>query len=673
MRIAFRSTASIAETAWMALFVLTPFVYSAQVYDGALLPKLLTFQALAMILFGICLKKIWREISSGNTSPIFLPLFLYLLFASLSVVYAANRIESVLQLAHYAGLALIPLAVFCSLSPSGLLEVFRVAAWIGFPISLIGFAQYFGWKIDLFGWNVYDLPSNANPSATFFHRNAAAEYLIGILPLAWIGFRMARNSKTAVAHAVLLATLGVYLIYTRTRGAWVGLAGAILIVSALATLSRRAGARLQAPPHAKIKRNLLVVALVVISLCAALPEDIRKTGNQRFDEKKTDALSAVASIVSEHGHRGRLALWHHTLGIIRDHPFGVGLGNWQYMYPAYARGDHVNVTASPLRPHNDLLWIAAELGLPGLLAYLAILFVAGRLCWDLLNGSDFPTRTAALGLAVVVLAHLGDGMFNFPRERIASACCFWFGLGAIARIHADRFPNPATYPRRSRVLGSGLGILLLLAGLGMTVKRLAYDRHHLHVFYGERRGDWHTVINEAQRARKYGPLRANTFIALGRALYRTGDLAGAQEAYETALYLHPNSLNAYNNIGIVYRRTGQFDKAIVALKKALHLYPGFPEATVSLGNTYRDMGRWDDAITTYQEALGQDALFPQIHYNLGKIYHRKGDLLGAQNSYLAALKSDPNYAPARRALMGMGVSETALPYAENEQETLDEP
>ena len=673
MRIVFRSTESLAETAWMALFVLAPFVYSSQVYDGALLPKLLVFQILAVIFFGICLRRIWRDRSLYSVSPILLPLFLYLLLASLSVAYAVNRIESVLQLAHYVGLALIPLAVFCTLSPSGLLKVFRVAAWVGVPISLIGLAQYFGWGIGLFGWNVYDIPSNANPSATFFHRNAAAEYLIGILPLAWIGFRMAQNSRTAVAHAVLLALLGTYLIYTRTRGAWVGLAGAILIVSALAYLSRREGARLQAPPQAKIKRNLLVVALVIISLGAALPEDIQKTGNQRFDEKKANTLSAVVSIVSEHGHRGRFALWRYTLNMIRDYPFGVGLGNWQYIYPIYARGDHVNVTASPSRPHNDLLWIAAEVGLPGLLAYLAILFVAGRLCWDLLRVPDFPTRTAALGLAVVVLAHLGDGMFNFPRERLASACCFWFGLGAIARIHADRFPNPAKYPRRPLILAAGLGIILLLTGLGITIRRLAYDRHHLRVFYGERSEDWNTVIDEAQNASEHGSLRANTFIALGRAFYRTGDLSGAQSAYETALRLHPNSLNAYNNIGIVYRRTGQFGKAIVALEKALHLYPGFPEATVNLGHVYRDMGRPDDAIATYRKALGQESLSPQIHYNLGKMYHRKGDLLRAQNSYLNALNSNPNYAPARRALMGMGVSETALPPSKNKQETHDEP
>ena len=655
----------------MALFIVVPLIYSGRVYDGALLPKMLVFQALAALLFGICLRNALRDARVRPASPVLLPLFCYLLLTVLSAVQSANRIEATLQLAHYVVLALVPFLVICTLSPERLLRVLHVAAWTGLPVSLIGLAQYFGWNAEIFGWGVYDIPSNANPSATFFHRNASAEYLIGVLPLAWIGFRLARTPKIAAAYAGLLVLLGAYLIYTRTRGAWVGLAGAIVATAVLAYLTRQAGA---APmPHARLKRMLLVGAVLSVALGALLPEDIKKTGSQRFDEKKTDPLTTAASIVSKGGHRGRLDLWRHTWDIIRDRPLlGVGPGNWQYAYPAYARGEQVNVTASPSRPHNDFLWIASETGLLGLLAYLAVLACIGRFSWDLLKAADPASRTAVLGLSVLALAHLGDGMFNFPRERVAPALCFWFALGGIALLHRDRFSNVAerrVHSRRFPIAATGLGCLLLIASLCIGYRRLRYDIHHLQVFYGERRGDWATVMAEAERAGVYGPLRTNTFIALGRARYRTGSLTGAETAYLTALRIHPNSLNAYNNLGIVYRQTGQLESAADAFRSALKLCPGFPEACNNLGNVYRDQGRLNDAIGAYRQAVGLPV--PQIHYNLGRAYLLQGNPLRAQENYLLALKIDPRYLPARRALIRLGVSPAALPSEESRQDSSD--
>ncbi len=662
-------TGKTAEGIWMALFIVVPYIYWGEIYDGALLPKLLAFQTLALLLFGIGLVHAAAGRLAWRSSPLFLPLLCYLLLAAFSITQSVNRIESMLQLAQYASLALIPFLVLYTLSGDRLFRIFQVAVWAGLPIALIGLAQYFGVDIRIFGWGVYSIPSSANPSATFFHRNAAAEYLIGILPLAWIGFRLSRTPLSTAAYAALLGLLGIYLVYTRTRGAWVGLSGAVLITTGLALLSRRAGAAPKSPPHTRLKRRLLGVLAGLMILASALPENILKTGTQRFDEKKSDPITTVASIVSEQGHRGRPNLWRHTLAMVRDYPLGgVGLGNWQYIYPAYARGDQVNVHASPVRPHNDLLWIAAELGLPGLLAYLALLAVAGRLCWDLLKTSDLRIRTAALGLAVLVLAHLGDGMFNFPRERIAPALCFWFALGAIARLHADRFSAAANTPVLSLPLiaAAGLGCLLLLSGLGIGLRRLLYDRHHFPAFIAERRQDWPTAILEAERARAYGDLRANTLIILGRARYRTGDLTGAEAAYQVALRLHPNSLNAYNNLGIVYRRTRRPNRAIGAFQKALDLFPGFSEAANNLGNVYRDQGRLDEAIQAYQQAARRDLPVPQIHYNLGRAYHMKGNLLRAQENYLLALKGDPAYPPARRALISLGLSPGALPPVEKQ-------
>ena len=629
------------EGLWAALFLLTPLVYHGQVYDGVLLPKLLVFQICALALLIWCFK--CRPVIVFPQG-FFAALFAYHLLAVLSVAQSVNRTETVVQLSQYLTV------VFWTLDTAAFLRILRVAAWGGLPVALIGLAQYLGLG---FAW----IPSNANPSATFFHRNAAAEYLIAVLPLAWLGFRLARTQKSALAHAGLLTLLGAFLVCTRTRGAWVGLAGSVVLCAIVGYCTRQSGGTV---PFARLKRGLSVAIVLLVALSATLPENLQHTGMQHFDEKKSDAFAAVASIVSEQGHRGRLNVWRHTLDLILDHPLvGVGLGNWQFLYPIYARGDQVNVTASPSRPHNDLLWITSELGMLGLIFYLALLLAAARFAISLLRSANSVTRTTSLALVAVILAHLGEGLFNFPRERIVPALCFWFSLGGLALLHTEQ---QRTILVRIRLLPATVCLagLLLASALCITLVRIAYDRQHLSVFIAERRQDWKAVIQAAEAANQYGTLRANTFTALGRARYHTGDLDGAQQAYETALRLHPNYLNTHNNLGIVYRRTGQLDRAENALLQAIYLYPGFTEAHNNLGLVYRDQGRLDEALAAFRKAVDRVPV-AQIFHNMAEVYRLKQDLLSAQKYDLRALETDPGFTPARRALIRLGAQPRALP------------
>ena len=207
---------------------------------------------------------------------------------------------------------------------------------------------------------------------------------------------------------------------------------------------------------------------------------------------------------------------------------------------------------------------------------------------------------------------------------------------------------------------TSLATLLLLASFSISYKWFYYDWHHLRAFMAERLGDWPTASLEAERAEQYGDFRARTFVILGHARARIGDLSGAEIAYKKALYLHPNYPHTHNNLGNIYRRMGHLDLAVQAFQKALQLYPGFPEALNNLGNVYRDQGHLEKAIEAYLQAT-KGLSVPQVYYNLGFIYHLKGNILLAQENYLQALKQDSDYVPARRALSNLGVLPQATP------------
>ena len=89
--------------------------------------------------------------------------------------------------------------------------------------------------------------------------------------------------------------------------------------------------------------------------------------------------------------------------------FGRGIGSFAGTFPLFAR--HVDITAvRDMFAHNDLLQIAYELGLPGLIAALAFVFVV------LSSPSQFR---------LVFLALLVEASFGFPLHLPASA---GFGL-----------------------------------------------------------------------------------------------------------------------------------------------------------------------------------------------------------------------------------------------------
>lgn len=617
---------------WATILVLLPYVHASGIYEGALLPRLLVVQLGCLVLLVVTILA-RRKVDVPRRLLILTGLWtLAMLF---SVLQAANQTESFVHLSHYLPLALLPVLAVSTLERRFLFLLARIVVIASIPVSLVGIAQYNG-------LNPFDLPSQAMPSAFSFHRNAAAGYLTAIIPIA------AGCAAITIRHRVswfytLAGNLAIcFIIFTRTRGAWLGIGVglSIAILMFLMTPSTRQRNRIG-------RRGLLILASTVIFIAVAFatPDRMHTDGQPTFDDKKPTAVGALTSIVAAGGHRGRLGLWEKTGEMIVDQPvLGVGLGNWEYRYPEYAQGEHININAAPRRPHNDLLWILSETGIFGLCAYLALLIGSVIAGFDAIKHGSAEGRLLALSMMAVFASHLVDGLFNFPRERIEGASLFWLAVAGMWILR----PTPARRVTLGTLPLAG-AILVLIWATQLTVRRIGYDYHHLRVHVAEREGNWPEVLRQGPRAIRYGDFRANTWIAMGRAHYRIGDVDDAIRAHEMALTLHPNSLNAYNNLGIAYRKAGRPAEAIASLRRALALFPGFVEARNNLGNALRDVGEIDASIAVFENLLSQDVP-AQIHVNLGRSYILKGDMQNAWRSFQNALKVDPDNRAAHDAL-----------------------
>jgi O-antigen ligase len=98
--------------------------------------------------------------------------------------------------------------------------------------------------------------------------------------------------------------------------------------------------------------------------------------------------------------------------MIADHPVtGVGLDQVEAAYENYREPEAV--TRSPGHLHNNVVQIAAERGLVGLAAYVAILAVFGRSVWRTLRRRETSTDPAVAGALAAVVAITVFGLFEY--------------------------------------------------------------------------------------------------------------------------------------------------------------------------------------------------------------------------------------------------------------------
>ncbi len=107
------------------------------------------------------------------------------------------------------------------------------------------------------------------------------------------------------------------------------------------------------------------------------------------------------------------------------------------------------------------------------------------------------------------------------------------------------------------------------------------------------------------------------------------------------------------NLGVLFQSQGDRTNAVKAYENAIRLDSGYARPKNNLATLYADMGRLDEAIALLREVVAQEPGNERAHYNLGVAFRAKGDTKEAANEFAAALRINPGYAEAGRALTAL--------------------
>jgi O-antigen ligase len=308
-----------------------------------------------------------------HRQPFMYPLAACFLTTLLAVLASANPANSATSLKKFV-LFLIPLLAAEALRTAGqvrvLLQVVLATAVLS---SLVALWQY--------------------PASTPLHRISGLlghwqtfagqqMMLCVVLFSLLLGYR-----RTRILHFICLLALGSALLFSETRGAWLGTAAGWAVVAYL-----------------KDKRLPAVLVMVMILSYWIMPSGLQERVVSIFSTKVESNAA-------------RLNMWSTGLNMIRAHPI-LGVGPNQITALAYNYGG--NPRYEPrffTHLHNNFLQLAAERGLPGLLAWLWLLayFFHDLMCCIAAEKEQQAEFGVALGRGVLsaLIAILVAGLVEF--------------------------------------------------------------------------------------------------------------------------------------------------------------------------------------------------------------------------------------------------------------------
>ena len=421
----------------------------------------------------------------------------------------------------------------------------------------------------------------------FGHKSLIAEYLFLLLPFNMQNLKPSQRGFTLSLTLILLQVLTIILLQSRT----VYLALMILFLS-LVTYGLKSRSVSSLRQYRKqIGAGILISLGVIILLLQQ--EDLRQRLNP-----STYLTSQTAS--------ERRLVWYKTGFLIKDDPWvGVGAGNWKIEFPRHSVQGSYRMQDQDVvftRAHNDFLEIFAELGVPGVVTYLSIFFIA---LFYLYRSS--ATLWSKHCLAGGIIGFFIISMIDFPRERPEFLIILGLYL-AIISLYYDR--KASGLPRVGRLYFL-LFIIINVLGIAVGVMRYKAEVSCVKMLRAQVKSDWPALLTSSIGAKNafstLTPAAVPVDFYRGLALYNLGDKEKALDAFMQAHTDHSYHFHTINNIGTIKVESGNFQEALPFFDEAIRINPRFEDALFNKAYCLSQLGEISEALQIVEKVPTESA------------------------------------------------------------------
>lgn len=369
--------------------------------------------SISIIVIGYFLRKIIQK-NFSFPKHLFLAIFVIFIFWNLFSFFSSNYLyestRGLVKVIKYGLILAITIDVFKS---KQIIKraIYFLIIW-SLVIALNGIVQNFlGFGlIRLRTINTLDVLSRI--SSSFRQSNNFGAYLVVIIPIFLSSiFSKKINLRSRLYFSLGLAPLFFCLIKTSSRGAWLALSAAVLILGLL-----------------KSKRLFIALIIMFIILLFFLPQQIKM--------RTFNLLNFQEGTKWE-----RLKLWNGALMMIKEHPLiGFGVNTYTRNFPAYKPTDYWGI----IYPHNSYLHMATEIGLIGLGLYLTFIILVFRYIGKCLNlPPEGWISNTIMGLFAGLIGFLIHSAVDTHLYSVNLAVMFYLLLGLCVALCNYVRTNPA--------------------------------------------------------------------------------------------------------------------------------------------------------------------------------------------------------------------------------------
>ncbi len=465
-----------------------------------------------------------------------------------------------------------------------------------------------------------------NVKSTLASKNPFSSFLFLSLPFVIYGVIIFRKLWRVLSIiTLLLSFVFIGLLVSKTVWAALGLfmvLGFVLfLVHLFFVMPKNSGKSLKLIQ--KIAVLVLPVFIVVGSVVFVAKSDIKVfkvISDKVLQVVNPDEHMTIYSIDNPTSIETRTIAWGKTFKMIKEHPLlGVGPGHWRIYLPNYGLNEFDNGirqgTMHFQRTHNDFLWIAAEIGLLGLLFYLLIYGTILVLAWrNFIKSSCKEVRVLNGLIFATLIGYIVILFISFSRERIPHNIVYLAMFAIVIFDNWSKLKSNNNRKKTSKMLVFFGAFILLFSIFNLYVAK--------DIFNGEK---------EFRKMQYYQRVKKNY-----RGVYRSA------KKLETTFYtMDPFSMPISFYKGSAEHKQNDVKAATISFQEAYKIHPYNIQVILNLATSYDLLKKPDEAIKYYSEALRISPRYHDALINISIVYYNKKDYKKAF-SYFSQIPYDKN-------------------------------
>lgn len=346
-----------------------------------------TMSLVGLIMFtfaSFVLRFVFDENMTFKRTPLDIPMLLFACVLLISAVTSFAVKSSIMAVLVYLAFILSYFLLTNSITTKRrLFALIVLMLFVGLFVAAYGIYQHiFGFAGGTV-WTDTDMFSDIETRvvSTFENPNVLGEYLLLLIPIGLAVVWGAKKGYNKLIHLAIVGALSLCMIYTYSRGNWIGLLVAVFMFFMF------------------YDRRFVWLGVVALLLSPMfLPQNVINRFLSVGDMGDTSTSY-------------RVYIWMGTLNMLKDYWFsGIGVGTEAFnkIYPMYA---YSGVIAP--HSHNLYLQIITENGIVGLLVFLSMLVIYFKMCVStIITAKNKFLKALITGFAAGMLGYLVQGMFD---------------------------------------------------------------------------------------------------------------------------------------------------------------------------------------------------------------------------------------------------------------------